>query len=342
MGIKDLNTFLLKQSPNCFGNLSISLLSGYAIAVDSSLLLYTYLATAHKNYVLKVADPLENINKALILESLKERLFSFIQTLLTYNITPVWIWDGVAVEDKIKAHERRKKPKESLSEKIKVLKDELSTMHPLARDIKKVTELRKLLSQQCYLSNEEKDQFRDLLSSLGFPCFTAESEAEALCSSLAREGKVVGVWSTDTDNFPLGTPMMITEFNGKGADGHPSLNVSFPPVALDSLNYTKEEFIDFCIMLECDFNERMTGIGPVKSQKLIDQYRKIDNIIPNKPDLPFDNLNYINCRKYFEHLPSNIASSELKFNSKATLLKSYPTLIKLCSNLTPPKQVNFY
>ena len=341
MGIKDLNTFLSKNVPQCHSFISISDISGYAIAIDSSLILHSYIAVAQKEIINKTADPLETIDRNIILEYAKEKLFGFIEKFLTYNITLVWIWDGESIVDKIKAHERRAKQKSSIYENINRLKYELSNMHPLARDAYKINELRSYLTQLVYVTNDEKILFKNLLSSLGFPCFTAQTEAETLCASLAREGKVAGVWSTDTDNFPLGTPMMLTGFEGYTADKHPKIKVSFSSVVLTNLQLSKEEFIDFCIMLECDFNERMPNIGPVKALKLINNHHNIDSAMASEPNLPWEKLNHLKCRQCFEHLPSNIEMDQLQLNKNSDLLKSHHSLHKLVNNISKPNFVVF-
>ena len=341
MGIKDLNTFLLKSAPECFSSLSISDLNNYAIAIDSVLLLHAYIAAAQKEIIMKTPDPLQQIERMAVLEYTKEKILSFIEKFSIYGVTLVWIWDGEAVPDKIKAHERRTKQKTSINDKISQLKEELLAMHPLSRDAKKLSELKSLLVQKVSVSSDEKLLFKNFLTSLGFPCFVAATEAEVLCASLAREGKVAGVWSTDTDNFPLGTPMLLTGFDGYTPEKHPKINISYPSVALSRLNLTVTEFIDFCIMLECDFNERMPNIGPIKAQKLINQYRNIDQIAVYRSDLPVDKLNHHKCRECFQHLPSNISMEELQLNLQAPVLNSYPTLFKLFSTIPKPRTVSF-
>jgi flap endonuclease-1 len=341
MGIKDLNTFLLNLDPNCFSKLPISNLSGYAVAVDSSLLLYAYMAASQKEIIMKTPDPLEPIDRNSILLYCREKILGFVEKFLKYNITLVWIWDGQVVLEKIKAHTRRTKQKNSIIDKINDLKFELLELHPLARDNKKLSQLRNLLTQHVTISDDEKMFFRDFLSSIGFPCFIAPYEAESLCAALAREGKVIGVWSTDTDNLALGTPILLKGFDGYDKDGHPNIEVSYTPYILHTLQFTKDEFIDFCIMLECDFNERMPNIGPKKSHKYIEKYRTIEKAIEMEPHLPWVNLNHEKCRELFMHIGSDIEFEELRLNTKAPELRNVPNLLNLFRTVPNPTRVVF-
>lgn len=68
----------------------------------------------------------------------------------------------------------------------------------------------------------------------------------------------------------------------------------------DILNETKltdEQFLDFCIMCSCDYNDRIKNVGPVKAFKMIQTYEKIENI----PDVDPTPLKYELCREKFRN-----------------------------------------
>lgn len=44
---------------------------------------------------------------------------------------------------------------------------------------------------------------------------------------------------------------------------------------------TKEQFIDLCILLGCDYCETIRGIGPKKAFELIKTYGDIESVLEN-------------------------------------------------------------
>ena len=108
------------------------------------------------------------------------------------------------------------------------------------------------------------------------PTITAEDEAENLASSLAVERKVAAVWTSDTDTYPLGAPLVVKGF--KNINNEMNICGIITLKILQYLNLTHEEFRDFCILLGTDFNDRISGIGPKKALTLIRRYKNIENI----------------------------------------------------------------
>lgn len=48
---------------------------------------------------------------------------------------------------------------------------------------------------------------------------------------------------------------------------------------LKELNFSMEEFIDFCILCGCDYLPTIQGLGPGNALKLIKEYRSLERII---------------------------------------------------------------
>lgn len=48
---------------------------------------------------------------------------------------------------------------------------------------------------------------------------------------------------------------------------------------LKSLNLTMDEFIDMCILCGCDYVPRISGIGPVKAYKMIQEHKNLDKVV---------------------------------------------------------------
>lgn len=43
----------------------------------------------------------------------------------------------------------------------------------------------------------------------------------------------------------------------------------------------RSEFIDLCILLGCDYVDRVNKVGPIKALELINKYKTIDNALAN-------------------------------------------------------------
>ena len=63
---------------------------------------------------------------------------------------------------------------------------------------------------------------------------------------------------------------------------------------LKELDFSKESFLDLCIMLGCDYNTNIPNIGPEKSISLLRKHKTIDNI-----DIDKSILNHIRVRELF-------------------------------------------
>ena len=263
-------------------------------------------------------DPLEPIDRQAVLQNTIEMLISFLVKLSEYGITTVWCWDGKHCADKSDTLAKRAADKAKQLDKIQEARSELEAVHPLARTPDQIKKFKDKLSNYNTMSSEETTYFRNLIELLGWPSVQAEGEAEKLCASLAREGLVAGVWSTDTDNYALGTPMMITGFDGHDSDRHPKVSVVYHAHILSSLGFTHEKFVDLCILLGCDFNTNMSGVGEKRVWALMEKYNSIDEIAAAEPHRPIHVLNHVRCRELFALEKSGFTheSKELRFDKE--------------------------
>jgi len=113
---------------------------------------------------------------------------------------------------------------------------------------------------------------------MGVPVVEAPCEAEATCAALANAGKVYATATEDMDALTLGTPILIRHLTFSEARKQPIKEIFLDNV-LHGLKLTKEQFIDLCILLGCDYCETIRGIGPKKSVELIHKYKCIEEII---------------------------------------------------------------
>ncbi|XP_062843785.1 probable flap endonuclease 1 homolog [Trichomycterus rosablanca] len=117
-----------------------------------------------------------------------------------------------------------------------------------------------------------------LLQLLGVPCVTAPGDAEAFCAHLVKSGLVDAVASEDMDTLAFGGTVLLRQL--KASKSSEVTEYSLPKL-LDALQLSQKEFVDLCILLGCDYCEKIGGLGPSRALKLIQKHRTIENVVLN-------------------------------------------------------------
>ncbi|XP_039998780.1 probable flap endonuclease 1 homolog isoform X2 [Xiphias gladius] len=154
-------------------------------------------------------------------------------------------------------------------------------------------------------SSQTKDCVH-LLKLLGVPFIQAPGDAEAMCAQLVREGSVDAVASEDMDTLPFGASILIRQLNAK-RDSE-VIEYSLPKL-LEKLQISHEEFVDLCILLGCDYCDKITGLGPKRALSLIHKHRTIENVVLhiNRQVHPVPHFwKYKEARKLFLDAPQTV------------------------------------
>ncbi|KAH0617345.1 hypothetical protein JD844_015399 [Phrynosoma platyrhinos] len=77
------------------------------------------------------------------------------------------------------------------------------------------------------------------------------------------------------DALPFGSERLLRHLNAKNGD----LEEISLPVVLQKLNLTHEQFVDLCILLGCDYCEKIRGFGPKKALKLLQKHGSIEQVV---------------------------------------------------------------
>ncbi|XP_053544641.1 probable flap endonuclease 1 homolog isoform X2 [Ictalurus punctatus] len=170
-------------------------------------------------------------------------------TFLEHDIKPVFVFDGDPPEQK-----------RALLEKRAQSAGRSSAQRPHAG-----------------VSSQTKEFLR-LLMLLGVPCVQAPSDAEAFCAQLVSSGVVDAVASEDMDTLAFGGTVLLRQLNAKRVSE--VMEYSLPKL-LEILQLTQKEFVDLCILLGCDYCDKITGLGPSRALKLIQQHRNIEDVMLN-------------------------------------------------------------
>mgnify|MGYP000488104216 CR=1 FL=1 len=300
MGIKDINATVKEISPDAFTKRPLSYFAGTAIAIDANLWMYKAKSSAMKaqlSAIPTVTDPtpLEPIIAIII-----SNMYGFISQFVKHNITPVWIFDGpVGHPEKIKAARlRRKVEREVKKTNIEDERKRILALSPLERTTAVLFNFRKMLLTDISVGQEEIDSVKHELTSLGVPNFDAPWDAEIFASVLSVERKVVGVWTIDTDTYAAGARLVFTGFSTERSAEGLCVDIVIPAIIHEDMGMTFEQFRDFCIILQCDFNVRIPMFGPKTALKLYRKYNcDLDLMMESEPGYDWSLLNVENCRE---------------------------------------------
>jgi hypothetical protein len=158
--------------------------------------------------------------------------------------------------------------------------------------------IKKKRKQLYSITPADFDRARELFDILKVPYCTAPEEADPMCADLCRSGLVDAVLSDDSDMMALGAPIFLTKLEIRSGD----CKLVVHKTLLEAVEFSYEEFIDFCIMCGCDYNTNIPGVGPAKAYTHLVKHRTIDNIA-KYTELDTDVLNYVTCRRKLIDFP---------------------------------------
>jgi 5'-3' exonuclease len=299
MGIKNLSQFLKKHKVQ--ETLNVEELKYTKIAIDTPLYLYKFKCQTY--------DWL--------------RCFvNFITFLRTWDIHPIFIFEGKSPPEKCITQDYRREQKQKIMEKTDTIEQDLnlyietgesspflletfnkletkknksllvkSNQYVNDKAIKTLIDRRRMY--EVTITQEDVSDLKELLSLMGIAYIQSCGEAETDCVTLFHTGLVDYILSGDTDvlaYFGTKNLKVISTIN--------TTNLTFIQTSknkmLQTLNLSEDSFRDFCIMCGTDYNKNIFRIGVEKSYKLIQEYSRIENI-------PLDTsiLNHTRVREIF-------------------------------------------
>jgi flap endonuclease-1 len=327
MGIQDLYATLKEHCDGTSQVVKLETLQNLKISIDISIFLYKFIKTTEDGKWINL-------------------FIRFLCILRTNKIQMICIFDGhnCPNEKKEEQSRRRATTNKNIS-KLNVLQDVvdklqveyigenksevsdsrfLEELHTLSNSKGNVAyqfylelsqEVKKLEKQTAPITKEHSEIAKEIIEILGIPCYQADGEAEGLCAFLAKKNIVDAVLSEDTDVLAYGTPYFLSKIDLKTNE---VMLTAFDDV-LTALNFTEEQFRDLCILLGCDYNERVKGIPPTKECTkhashthyknpvsigaksavcMMDVYKTLDEAVKYMSDS--EKLNYKRCREVFE------------------------------------------
>jgi len=333
MGIQDLNELIREHAPSAFFTASMSDLQGRRVAIDACRWVYANWSMIVKREVSRI-NPLETpLNDQKLAQNLYRQALNYVLKWLRFGVTPIFVFEGGSRPEKQETKNKRGNKKEETQAKISILEQQYLS----AQSSQLVDEARKLYLGLNDIPYWVTDMLHVLLQGIGIPTMKATVDAEQLCASLAIEGHITAVVTTDTDTLTFGCPFVITAINDE----------TLTCVRLDSILHdfqlSKNQFVDLCISLGCDFNNRIRNIGKVKCYKYIHQYGNIDNY-------SFDTtvLNHKRCREIFSYhesttiLTPNLEPPLYNLQPSGVTEISWPCVLDVNPSALPRAKFYFY
>lgn len=320
MGIYNLQKFLEEMALNCFKVIALDELRNYRFGVDANGYFKTNVSVIYRSYVSSMTDPSEPIDREFIVNRLIEQVVNLYRKMCRYGITLVMCWDGIPLQDKQKTNNDRRETERKNQQNYEEALQKYKRIDRLMRSPADVKALKDALYKlSATLKRDERMIIKKAIEDLGMPSIQAEHDGEKLCSILAIEGFVYGVYSRDTDNYAFGSPRTFTEFGKKDNLNRETINYTCLETILSDLNLTHSQFLDLCIIAGCDYNEHINRVTAKKALQQLKQYGNYDNIEKNRALPSMEQLNYKRCREIFAYETSPYFEdaslvSQLNFN----------------------------
>jgi flap endonuclease-1 len=303
MGIKGLTQLIKKNSPNSIEHIGLYTMKDKRIAIDTSIFLYKSLMNVRSK-----GDYLRNDDGKVV--SHIQGLYYKTNQLLSFGITPIYIFDGKPPQEKSECIKARVKKANDCKMKMETTTDEV--------------EKKNLEKGTIRIKKEYIDDLKHLFSLMGVSYIHPDGEAEAYASELCRLGFVDAVMTEDMDTLSYGCPYLYRNCIDKSIKRPEVISVFNFHKILEDLKLNHDEFIDMCILCGCDYCPTIPKVGPVRALKFIQKYKTIENLISSdeKIDIPEEfKSKYVASRGLFKVFDSKIdlndlPISETEYNSE--------------------------
>ena len=269
-------------------------IAGWTLAVDGYNTLYQFLAIIRGMDGGHLKDSQGRVTSHI------SGLFYRNVNLLELGMKLVYVFDGKPPELKMEEIRRR-------SEQRREAKDQ----YLRALQTGDMAQARKYAEASTVLRRDMVADAKELLDAMGIPWVDAPSEGEAQATTMAVEGTVKAVASQDHDSIVFGAPTLVRNVTISGKRRLPSKGIMINVVperitlssVLASTGLTREQLVDFAILLGTDFNpDGFEGVGPATALKYLKKYGRLEEIKELRE--PLQRVNYGEIRNQYMNAPS--------------------------------------
>ncbi|XP_015586773.1 flap endonuclease 1 [Cephus cinctus] len=284
MGILGLSKLIADIAPASIKERELKHYFGRKIAIDASMCLYQFLIAVRSE-----GAQLTSVDG----ETTSHLMGTFYRTirLVEQGLKPVYVFDGKPPN--LKGGELTKRAER---------RDEAQKLLQAAEEAGNLEDINKFNRRLVKVTKQHGEEAKQLLKLMGIPYVDAPCEAEAQCAALVKSGKVFATATEDMDALTFGCNILLRRLTFSEARKMPVQEFHYDKV-LEGLELNKDEFIDLCIMLGCDYTHSIKGVGPKRAMDLIKTYRSLEKIMENLDTKKFpvpEDWNYKQARLLFQ------------------------------------------
>lgn len=294
MGIQYLNSYIKKNTKTgSTTKITFAELSNQTIVIDASIYLYKFVSN----------------------NTLLESIYLMISLFKQYNITAIFVFDGVPPKEKETLIKKRQNDKLKAKQKCEELQLQLLNSTN-ASDQNNLTESINSLKKKCVkLKKSDIEKVRNLIDAFGVCYIDAPGEADELCAKLVISKIAYACLSEDMDLFLYGCPRVLRYLSLTNS----TFIIYYLDKILDDLNFTFKEFKEICVISGSDYITNNTfnlynALKYYKEYKDSNYYNKnigfyawLYNNEPINKQIDFNEL-------YNAYLMYQVSSNKLKIN----------------------------
>lgn len=295
MGILGLSKLVADCASHAIKENEIKNYFGRKVAIDASMSLYQFLIAVRGEGGAQLTSEDGETTSHLM------GFFYRTIRMCDNGIKPVYVFDGKPPTMKAGELEKRKEKRDEAQAALDKAKEE-GNMEEVDKQSKRLVKVGK----------SHVDDAKKLLKLMGVPYVSAPCESEAQCAELVKGGKVYAAGTEDMDSLTFGTNILLRHLTFSEARKMPIKEFYLDKV-LEGFEMDQTQFIDLCILLGCDYVDKIKGIGPKKAIELVKKHKTIEVILENLDKTkypPPENWMYQEARRLFKE-PEVTPASEL-------------------------------
>jgi len=263
MGILGLSKLIADVAPAAIKENEIKNYFGRKVAIDASMSLYQFLIAVRQDGGAQLTNESGETTSHLM------GMFYRTIRMVDNGIKPVYVFDGKPPQMKAGELEKRKEKRDEAQAALDKAKEE-GNMEEVDKQNRRLVKVTK----------EHVADVKVLLKHMGIPYVDAPCEAEAQCAELVKSGKVYAAGTEDMDALTFGTSVLLRHLTFSEARKMPIKEFHVASV-LEGMEIDQDQFVDLCILLGCDYVDKIKGIGPKKAIELIKKHKSIEKILEN-------------------------------------------------------------
>ncbi|KAF5862649.1 Elongation of fatty acids protein 2 [Aspergillus alliaceus] len=268
MGIKQLYQVIAENAPDAIKAGDIKNHFGRKVAITyGSMSIYSFLIAVRSEGQQLMSDTGETTSHLM-------GMFYRTLRMVDNGIKPLYVFDGAP--PKLKSGELAKRT---------ARKAEATEAHEEAKETGTAEDVEKFSRRTVRVTRDHNAECKKLLKLMGIPYIDAPTEAEAQCAVLARAGKVYAAASEDMDTLCFEAPILLRHLTFSEQRKEPIQEIHLSR-ALEGLDMDRNQFIDLCILLGCDYLEPIPKVGPNTALKLIREFGSLEKVVEHMESDP--------------------------------------------------------